>query len=395
MEQLLHDGSPVGDSLPHIHNPMMATSSMYRNLTLVSPLCGPGFTAFWILAYVSLLLTWTLHRTKARQDQISIVYALAVIFPAVVGLHEAYLVYTYPGERANLSSWKTPRLFAANQAIFNDHTATRTNLLILCIMITPLCALRMHGKRVGLVVSPLGPLLLGHFATEMFLPREGEVLIQLLVDARGHRVWVRSDTLTLTVCVLGLEYTVLALVMHLGFLLRALWRRYHHRDIDYLGLVPRDVPPHVPWVVPPGWRGYLYMAMNSYMARRSRMISRMISRSTRPTWTSRVHAVILGVCLPCLTLWVLVPIIAADYQANLQSMHVNHGFGDKLAALRLTLLPRSNYSIWNWQQMSFLVLGLAALIYAVSDIWAERNSSGHIVADLDLKDLESDTKRDG
>jgi hypothetical protein len=344
---------------------------MNRNLSLVSPLCGPGFTAFWILTYASLLLTWTLHRRKARQDQMNIVLVIALIFPTVVGLEEAYLVYSYPGDRVNLTSWRARRLHAANQAIFNDHTATRTNLLVLFAILAPLCALRLHVKRLGLLMAPLGPLLFGHFATEAFLPHVGEILWPLPSDARGSIMWVRFfPTVT---SVVGLEAVVLILFWHLFFLVpRALWRWYRGSGLGYLETVL--------WDAPPGWRGYLYAVRNLVVQRRP--------------WMDRLDAAIGGVLIPSVVIWFLVPTIAADYRANLKSIRGKHGLGDKLAAFRLTLLPRSQSSIWNWQQMSLLALGLVASICAASDIWAERKTSGLIAADLDVKNLESDTKRD-
>jgi hypothetical protein len=348
---------------------MMAT--MNRNLSLVSPLCGPGFTAFWILTYISLLLTWTLHGTKGRQDHLGILFALAIGFPAAVSLHEAYLVYTYPGDRANLTSWTNRSLYAVNQAIFNDHIVTRTNLLLQYLILGPLCAVRMHIRRLNLLVAPLGPLLLGYYATENFLPYEGEELLHMWRDARGHTVWVRL--LPMALFVYGLELTVLFLPWHLFFLVpRAMWRGYRRSGLGYLDDVPGDVPP--------GWRGYLYMFRNPMLYHRP--------------WMDRWNLVICGVLNPCIVIWLFVPSIAADYRANLQSIRANYGLEDKLTALRLALLPRSQYSIWNWQQMVFLALGLAVLISAASEIWAERNSSGHIAVDPDLKNLESDTKRE-
>ena len=337
---------------------------MYHNLSLVWPLCGPGFTAFWILTYISLLLTWTLHGRKARQDHISILLVLAVTFPAIEGLHEAYLVYTYPGNRANLSSWSARSLCAVNKAIFIDHIVTRTNLLVQAAILAPLCALRMHSRRINQLMVPLGALLLGHYATENFLPHKGETLVPMWRDAHGNTVWLRF--FPSLVGFFGLEIIVMFLIQHLFFFVpRALWRRNRRIGLGYLEDPPLDLPPR--------WRSCLYMFK---------------------TWNDRLGVGIGGVLLPCFLIWLLVPTIAADYRANLQSIRASHGLKDKLAALRLTLLPSSYYSIWDWQQMSLLVLGLAVLIYAASDIWADRNGSGHIAADLDLKNLESDTKRD-
>jgi hypothetical protein len=360
---------------PILHPLLILRSPLSR----VSSLCGPGATTFWVLTNVALLLTWSIHGTKARQDRVSVLYMLAVVFPAIVALHEAYLAYTYPGDRANLITWKTPSLRAANYAIVMDRNVTRTNLLVQMAILAPLSALRGHQRRLNFLKAPIGPLLLGHYAAEMLLPRAGEVPVPMWYDAAGRAVWMRFWEFIMFV--IGVELIIGGLLWHLFF---HVWRRYHRSPSGYywdeywddvvfrLPLAWEDVPPE----------------------RRGRFLRFRIWSLNPHIWGFPLLRAIDGIFFPCWMVWRLVPTVVADYRANLQLILGNHGLRAKLAALWMSLLPISNHSVWDWRQMILLVAGLAALIYTAFDIRVERINSGHTAAYPDQKKLESGIKRD-
>jgi tellurite resistance protein TehA-like permease len=85
---------------------IISSNSKNPDLNLVSPLCGPGSIALWLLLTICLILTWTLPRMKTDQDRVSPLLIFATIIPVLASFHEAWLVYNYPDDRLNLTTWR-------------------------------------------------------------------------------------------------------------------------------------------------------------------------------------------------------------------------------------------------------------------------------------------------
>jgi hypothetical protein len=336
-----------------------------------SPLCGPGVTSLWLLLTLSLLLTWTLHRKKARQDGADLLL-LALFIPVLAGLHEAYLVYTYPGNRYNLIAWYFHELDDVNYSVLNNHIICRTSLLIQCLILMPLCAYRKHGIRTQVLCSFLGAPLVGFFSMEMFRFRVGESLVYIGQDEQDNEMWAQSYRLILLVE--GLYITACYAIMHLITLLpRAIWRRYRRTNLGYW-----DLTPTTPWNEPQGWRGFFHRYRN---------------KLAKQGWRLGLFGMIAhGIVYPAAILWGLMPHLRADYQANLQLFHEDGMLRQKLLALQLTLLPRSDGSIRDWEQLSLLVLGLGIFTFVACDVWAKRSSG--IATDIDSEELKLGKKED-
>jgi hypothetical protein len=365
-----HHANGAKANSPSPGAPFFPSTLKNPDLSLVSPLCGPGSTALWFLVTVCLILTWTVPRMKIDQDRVSPLLIFASIIPIIAGLHEAYLVYNYPGDRFNLTSWRISHLEPTNYSILNNHIIVRTSMLVQSLVIIPISTYRMRRKQGQVAFSFLGPLMLGYFSMDIFRFRMGEEMTPICRDARGNVIYIRRYRLVLFSVGLQLTFTM---ALHYTFLsLRAVWRRYRHSDLGFLDEAQSPEKE--------GWRGW---------------IPRFRNRTLKPgSWADWLNLFTGVFVYPCLVLWFIMPTVVEDYLEYLQLFDRDQMWEQHLVALRLTFLPRSNYSIWDWRQMILLALGVATLIYTGSGTSTERKIVRQGAAKADLKNLESGIKRD-
>lgn len=321
-----------------------------------NPFSGPGFFAFYLLASIALVLTWTLHRKHSTSDTIGWVLLFAQIVPLLVAAHQLYLIYNYPIERQWIRISFDNELDPWKGTIIENHALLHYALLVNIVVINPIASLKGHRKRMIVMTHVFAPILLGYMSYEIFLTPKKDQTLYFGPFAMSYWNFISIYM----ACMLTLGFTT----RHLLIMIPRHVRR--QRRGSPLGYWDED-----DWSDSKGWR-----------------------KRCAPLWIRCVRwdtkfASILGVFVyPALALWALGGRLSSSYRGSWAGFYpevlagrMNPLWSAIRSAWFVLTMPVTRTSIWEWKQLFGLVFGMGIFAYFILDIWKSRGNITDRLAD--------------